>query len=236
MRSMNVHQTLHEIVLNLGVDQSAVSLAQACTKLAMKSIQMEPTLLPYIQKLTFDKSSYLSTHSVLLAQIACIIASHFGWSAETTQFKLAFSAILHDLTIQDNATALMELSADLDQKMKNINDPKIKAFREHPNESAVLLQKIKNVPSDVDSIIRNHHERPNGTGFPNHSTLVGLNPLASLFIIAHDLTNYIWLRGPNSDLNDFIHLHKKNYTFGIFKKFLSSYKSEAERALEKLIK
>ena len=48
------------------------------------------------------------------------------------------------------------------------------------------------LPPDVDSIILEHHERPDGTGVPKQLTANQIKPLSSIFIFAHDIVDIIF--------------------------------------------
>ena len=94
---------------------------------------------------------------------------------------------------------------------------------------------MTNVPADVDQILSAHHERPDGKGFPKQLKVGQLGPLPSVFIIAHDITNHIWLNGSGADLDSFVNAFRKDYKVGIFLKFIDSYKSNSERLLDRFL-
>ena len=77
---------------------------------------------------------------------------------------------------------------------------------------------MKGTPNDLESIILTHHERPNGKGFPHSLTSSQLGALPSLFIVAHDLANYLWIREKSASIKEFVDLFKKEYLHDHFKK------------------
>jgi hypothetical protein len=46
------------------------------------------------------------------------------------------------------------------------------------------------IPLDVDIIIHQHHERPDGKGFPAKLNYMKINPLSAVFILAHEIMNF----------------------------------------------
>ncbi len=233
--STRAYETLYQVISSLGVSQEAFALAKTCTQLALTSIMSDSTVTPFIERVNLKRDNYLSTHSVLLAQVSCLLASMFGWTSETMQYKLAFASIIHDLTLSDNEVAMTELFLLSRKNSPPKGQDSWSKFREHGNEAVELLKRMQNVPSDVDLIIRSHHERPDGTGFPNRLNASQLGQLPSLFIIAHDISNFIWLEGERADLKNFIKSRKNEYVEGVFKKFVETYSSELERFLQRFI-
>ncbi len=73
------------------------------------------------------------------------------------------------------------------------------------------------IPPDVDIIVSEHHERPDGTGFPQRKGYAALAPLSSVFIVAHDLVSYILNRKENNwNIVSFLNQHRFLYQSGIF--------------------
>jgi HD-GYP domain-containing protein (c-di-GMP phosphodiesterase class II) len=98
----------------------------------------------------------------------------------------------------------------------------MEAFRNHPQNAADIARRFSEVPPDVDTIIAQHHERPDGTGFPRRLSGNYIAPLASIFIVAHDLARYSRLR-PNEkiDVKEFIKQGALKYKSSQFKKVLA---------------
>lgn len=223
------HDTLKQVVSHLGLSDENAALAYACSEMALASVLSEPSLAQYLEKLTFDRNNYVTTHSILLSQVSCMIASLFGWTAESTQYRLAFAGIIHDITLSDDALAKAEISLTLDDPSDFNSQPLPKKIKEHGNEAAQLLSQLRQVPMDVDLILQDHHERPNGNGFPRQIPAMQLSALSSVLIIAHDLVNYIWLQEKQPDLQAFIKSREQEYTSGHFKEFIKACERKSPR-------
>jgi response regulator RpfG family c-di-GMP phosphodiesterase len=68
-------------------------------------------------------------------------------------------------------------------------------------------------------IISQHHELPEGNGFPNALHHTRIAPLSALFIVAHDFLFY-FERTKNANLVTFAKEQEHRYTQGHFKKIL----------------
>ena len=76
------------------------------------------------------------------------------------------------------------------------------------------------VPADVDTIIRQHHEKADGKGFPRSLSHQYIAPLAVVFIIAHDLTQYTIRAGADFNASVFLGEVREKYKSNQFKKVL----------------
>ena len=87
-----------------------------------------------------------------------------------------------------------------------------------PSEYA---KQFREIPPDVDQIIVEHHERPDGTGFPRGLFHSKVSPLSALFIIAHDILHYLQIN-QNVGMKEFIEARAEVYSQGSFKNIFKS--------------
>ena len=86
------------------------------------------------------------------------------------------------------------------------------------------------IPSDVDIIVLQHHERPNGTGFPKGLRSNQIAPLASVFIVAHDIVDQLTATAGQFDLKKFVKNTEALYQNATFKKIWKTLSdSETEK-------
>jgi hypothetical protein len=71
-----------------------------------------------------------------------------------------------------------------------------------------------------------HHERPDGTGFPRGLFHHQIAPLSALFIIAHDLLGYFLQKGKDTNMEEFIDTRAGLYTQGMFKKIFKAIEKD----------
>jgi response regulator RpfG family c-di-GMP phosphodiesterase len=109
---------------------------------------------------------------------------------------------------------------ELQANQKNFSPAEVQAFIEHPAKSAELVKSFQEIPADVDVIVLQHHERPNGSGFPGKLIFSYISPLSTTFIVAHDLAQDMLSKDQNFVLSDFIEVAKKEYNQGNFKKIM----------------
>ena len=86
-------------------------------------------------------------------------------------------------------------------------------------DAGKLLQNMNNVPGDVAFIIEQHHELPEGTGFPRGIGYKDISAISALFIIAHDAVATMYASPPEKfSYPQFLKLRKieKIYAKGSF--------------------
>jgi hypothetical protein len=97
-------------------------------------------------------------------------------------------------------------------------------------KGAELARTFHEVPPDVDLIIAQHHELPDGSGFPKGLTSTRIGPLPSVFILVHDWVDFILERKAtdsaalldfSDSIPDFVASRKALYSTGNFRKVLS---------------
>jgi response regulator RpfG family c-di-GMP phosphodiesterase len=210
------YESVYETIKTFGFTEEAQGLAKASAKLAIKTVMHLPKLSELFLK--SDSSQFLYRHSALLAQLSCLIASAVGWSSESTQYKLALASFLHDMAIKDNDLATLETTFSANNNYPKEDEEKMARFRKHADETALLVSGLKEIPTEVSDIILHHHERPDGSGIPRGLTSKDIGPLASLFIVAQDVTYFIWEKKGNATFSEFLKIHQKDYSGEFFEK------------------
>ncbi|HEY8279142.1 MAG TPA: HD domain-containing phosphohydrolase [Bdellovibrionota bacterium] len=221
------HELLTNAVPELGFSSELQEATKASIDLAVKSLQSNPRLSDLLKALTELDSAYLSWHSTTLCYMACRLSSLMTWDSANTHFKLSLAAYLHDVTVKTPALERVRTVEELNA-MKVKGEVK-EEFREHPHVAAGLAREMSDFPGDVDHIIAQHHELPNGKGFPLGITHTKISPLASLFIIAHDLTDELYDKKKKFSLKDSVGRLEKTYTQGYFRRVIAALKEQVSK-------
>jgi len=218
--SESVHETVQELISTLGMTPEVQEVVKANVHIAMKLMNSNPRLADILSRLTKDKTQYISTHSMMLGNLACSLAAAMHWSSETTYFKLNLAAFLHDISLKNNELAAVQTLQELEMKKLQFTDEEIQAYKTHPFKGSELAKQFNEIPPDVDTVIMQHHEQPDGTGFPRAAGHSRINPLSTIFIVAHDLLLFIYKSEGNWKMENFIKTVEEKYSQGNFKKVL----------------
>ncbi len=200
------------------------NIAKATVLLALSTITQAPELNTLFEKAVGSEDTYLNDHSVLLGNVCCQIAGLMGWHSKLTHYKLTMAAMLHDITLDNSKLARYRGVPDLMLDADKFKEEEIKSFLTHTERGREMIQSFRMIPPDTDLIISQHHERPDGSGFPAKINFSKISPLASVFIVGHDLVSFIMSREETAqkkktewNMVSFLNQHRFLYQNGVFK-------------------
>jgi PAS domain S-box-containing protein/putative nucleotidyltransferase with HDIG domain len=104
------------------------------------------------------RDPYTSGHQQRVAALACAIAEEMGLSADAVQ-AIRMAGLVHDI-------GKIHVPAEILSKPTKLTDIEMQLIRTHPQTAYEILRTVKfNQP--VGEIVLQHHERMNGSGYPN---------------------------------------------------------------------
>ncbi len=216
---------LHDVVLKIGVTPEVQQLTKKTVGLTVKLLGSNPKLSTILKRMKQDQGQYVSSHSLALAEIACALACKVDWHSSGTFLKLSIASFLHDLPITDNNLAQIQDLSEFENR-KEFTMMQIQNYKLHPVQAADFSRQFREVPPDVDTIVMEHHERPDGSGFPRGLFHHQISPLSCLFIIAHDILNYFLKGQKGASMQDFLSTRREKYTQGTFKSIFKSLQAD----------
>lgn len=214
--------TVHELSNRIGFTPEVKALVKTTTKLVATLTARSPKFSSLFALLEKNKDQYISAHSIGVAQISCSIASAMGWSSEATFQKLTMAAMLHDITLSNQALATVQTLKELNERKNEFTEAEYLGFQSHPSQAASIAQEFTEIPPDVDLIISQHHEAPDESGFPRKLPALRISPLASLFIVAHDIVDIALKNEAPFSLKEVTVQLKKKYSAGHFKRVIAA--------------
>lgn len=145
---------------------------------------------------------------------------------EESREKLVMASLMHDLSLEeDTYTDIKEWN----KQAKNLQErsPEIVRYRLHPLHASQTAQTLDVLPPDVDQIILQHHESPDGSGFPRGLTANRIHFLAAVFIIAEDLVHFLDDGDAlETSLKDFLTWGQEHYQSGNFRKIFDGIRQK----------
>jgi diguanylate cyclase (GGDEF)-like protein/putative nucleotidyltransferase with HDIG domain len=104
------------------------------------------------------KDPYTSGHTERVAQIALMLAEDFGFD-ETEMKAIEVGAIIHDIGKVGIPDGILLKPGPLDPE-------ELREMRRHPELSSYIVADLE-LPSVVKQMVRSHHERFDGAGYPD---------------------------------------------------------------------
>jgi HD-GYP domain-containing protein (c-di-GMP phosphodiesterase class II) len=170
----------------------------------IRKLEKRPKLTTAMKTLQVDREgNYLKTHVDLLCYVSCSIGRMLGWVTQKTIDKLILAAYLHDIRYFENQKlARIRSLAEFEEKKPSLTEEEQKIFLEGPSYSARMARDEATDSLDVERILIQQKERPDGTGFPEGVDFKQLFPLSCLFMVSHEFVDYVYST-PNWNFRDF---------------------------------
>ncbi len=226
--STEVHNLIRELSTRMGFEPSVQELARQHIHLTIKAIGQSPQLTSALAHSPLKGRNYISSHSVLLANMACSIATMMKWPSETTFKKLVFAALFHDFVFQDPELAKVSTRIELEKAKLSLSEEQYQTIAHHPHKAVEMIKELKEMPGEVDFLVLEHHERPDGSGFPTGLMAHQIAPLSTVFIVAHDLMDSMIEQGAEFSLRNFLASVEATYQAGTFKQIWKALNQQAD--------
>ena len=125
------------------------------------------------------ESDYFERHHVNVAVLAILTADQLGASLSDI-IDLGTAAMLHDIGMADSREAW-----DADVRLA----PKVfdTTIRQHPERGQERLKQIPGMTADISRIVREEHERLDGTGYPEGLSGDAIDPGARIVAVCDTL-------------------------------------------------
>jgi response regulator RpfG family c-di-GMP phosphodiesterase len=193
-KQLQAQEIIHSQLKSSGLTEEAMELAKSLVENNIKMGEQSPKIGTLIKQM-MGKADFLYEHSLMTAYISGLILSDLTWDSQDTQFKIYLASMFHDMSL-DGSSAMkdMELNGIIPGKY---SENEIERFLNHPLESSNFIHEFREIPPDTNVIIAQHHELPEGKGFPNQLLSPRTFPLSRAFIISHFLVDYIYKEGFN---------------------------------------
>jgi len=104
---------------------------------------------------------YTYTHSVNVGFLSLLLAKKLFKGTNLHNLReLGASFFLHDL-------GKVNINSDIINKTAKLNPKELLLVRQHPMEGAKILEKSHHLSNEAKIIVMQHHEREDGSGYPN---------------------------------------------------------------------
>jgi PAS domain S-box-containing protein/putative nucleotidyltransferase with HDIG domain len=170
--------TLDGETLLLSVIRDVTERKKTQDELARAAERLERTLQAVVAALSGTaelRDPYTAGHQRRVAELACAIAAKLDWGPERIA-ALRTAALLHDL-------GKMIVPAEILSKPGRLTDAEFSLIREHAAAGAEIVADI-DFGDDIAAIVRQHHERLDGSGYPLGLSGADILPEAKVLAVA----------------------------------------------------
>lgn len=160
----------------------------------------------------------------LLININTALLKELQWDSRQNLEKFVYASYLHDIALGNNPKFIRYHCCKNKEPdfVESENDKKLIHY--HGEAGAKMLEGFHFITQDVLTMIKQHHELPNGSGYPQKMEQSRITPMASVFIISQNLCNYI-LEAQEWSIDGFLESHEFLMEGPHFKKALRVLKN-----------
>lgn len=212
-----VHEQLFKLLAFTEVSEKLKEVTKANISQTVSLMMKHEVLADFWKEINL-MGEYPSQLYSLHSTIASIIVKKLTWSSEATMYKLTMAAFMQDISL--TSVALMKIfdSQHFLEIQETLSDKEIKCFLDHPVKSSDLVKTFKEIPPDVDKMVLEQNEMPDGSGFPRRMNASQISPLSCLFILSGLMAREILAEGKKFNVQNFTaKLENKGYSRGNFK-------------------
>jgi CheY-like chemotaxis protein len=222
--------TTQKLADTFGWTPEVVAAAQKCIAVAIKAVTANPSIQKLLEARVTSGGSKAKELVTLTSLLACTISQKLEWASDLTQVKLSMAALLHDITLDEYTCEHMgEWNLRADRKEDKSSE--IETYRNHPRAAAEKVRGIADLPPDIDQIVLQHHERPDGTGFPQGLQASRISPLSAVLIFAEDLAlHLIDATDRKAAIREFAEKAGERYNAGVFRKVYQAFAEDVAGA------
>jgi hypothetical protein len=176
--------TVKGIINQLGVEPETVRLLKTINTRAMSLLSESPSIFAFIKQFKKNCSEEFLL-AILTNYIMSLVIDKFPWKSDAVKEKGSLASIMCDMTLTKEDFRVMR------DWSKNGGDLP-ERIRRHPADIANQLKKNRTmVPIETITIIEQHHELPDGKGFPYGITSNRFNQLSAIFIVSQQFTELL---------------------------------------------
>jgi response regulator RpfG family c-di-GMP phosphodiesterase len=224
-RIFEVHSKLTSLLKLYGISEELAGLAKDSIKNTVGEILKNEKEYRYWERLNL-MGEYPSKLYTLQAILCGILTKKISWCSEPTLHKLVMSSFFQDMTLDSIELMKIKDYSEYLEKSDKMTSKQKDNYMTHPNRSKEIISKIKDAPTDIDKILLEQHEMPNGEGFPRKMNATQIGPLSAMFITTGIMAKIILEEEEKLNPKEMFNLlESKGYNKGNFKEIFTSLRS-----------
>lgn len=180
----NIAEAVYSELLKLPVSDDSLARAITLSKEISTSLRDKPDFAKLV-KTVVSMGDRFAQHSLGCVVASNLLVAQMDWSSPKLLAPITMGAFFHDI-------GLKELPEELWFKNRvEMTKDELLQWETHPTLGMQMLSSIPFITPDVLRIVQEHHEIPNGTGFPGKLRLERIFPMAKVVslgnLLAHDM-------------------------------------------------
>lgn len=180
-------EILKSNLVKCGFNPAVLRVADEVASLQLEMIKSTPELSKYLEK--YQNFRKINTdHTRLVSYVVVGILRELTWDSDSTLQKMCTAALLHDLSLPDGFIDKVVS----EEFLKELNEADKKLYFNHPEESSHMAKHFDSIATGVEQFVVEHHELPDGKGFPRKLNYSNVHPLSATLHLADLCADLLW--------------------------------------------
>lgn len=161
IKFFSISEAVYSELSRLPFTEEALGRAVIISNEIATSVSSSPDIMKAMG-VVLDLGEQFARHSLGTVIISNLLAKQLGWSSPKVINTLTMGAFFHNI-------GMKELPPELLTKHRiDMTPSEIELYETHPMRGVKILSEFPMISADVLRIVQEHHEIPNGQGFPSH--------------------------------------------------------------------
>lgn len=184
MKFFNIAESVYTELLNLPISDESLGRAIRLSTEISTSLREKPDFSKLVKSVV-SMGDEFSRHSLGSVVMSNLLVTQLSWSSPKLLAPVTMGAFFHDIGLKELPEALWF------KNRLEMNREEALLWETHPALGVKMLNSISFITPDVLRIVQEHHEVPNGTGYPGKLRLDRIFPMAKVVsfgnVLAHEM-------------------------------------------------
>lgn len=212
---------IRSLIMKLSFDESTVLAATQAINNSISMLMNDISLTKLWHNILKD-GNYIVEHGIMISFISTKLLRMTEINSPSNLQKLSIASLLHDCGHTNQMAAIQHDQENYHSSNVMVTSEQTRndllKNNTHIQHAVKIITANKNFPHDIDTIILNHHEKYDGSGYPRQLDYNTLTPLSVIFIVAHEIFNeIIYTNATPAYIKEFISRKLNLYQKGYFK-------------------
>lgn len=181
----NISESVFTELIKLPLSDDSMSHAIRISAEISTSLKTKPDFAKAVEVLMTVGEDF-SKHSLATVIVVSMMMEAMEWTSEKMITTMTQAAFFHDIGFKELPKGLFE------KKRIEMTREEVELYETHPTRSVQILSSLNFISADVLRTVAEHHEIPNGQGFPGRIRGERIYPLARLLSFSNYLSHELF--------------------------------------------
>jgi HD-GYP domain-containing protein (c-di-GMP phosphodiesterase class II) len=201
--------SLHQLYFELNVTVHTLEQVYHITEQMVEHLSKDALSLAMLIS-SFKRDERLCRHAVTVSALSMLLATHSEYNTRRDVLTVALGGLFHDI-------GLLALPKEIREKdPEQLSSSELALYQRHPLLGSDMLSTSAALNQTVGRIAAQHHERFDGSGYPNALEGQAIHPLARIVAIADTFNEMTVKNGQKRAIHPLKSLDMMNGMKGVF--------------------